>query len=611
MSLDLPANQASFTFQCAGAAGLGVLSFRGHEALSQPFHFDIEVASSSPLDSLEGMIGGSGVLTLLGLGGQRREIHGVISEAEHIGHHGDRALYRVSLVSNLFLLSLRRQSRIMQSMTTQQVIEKVMKDAGLTTEDYRFALTKSYTARDYCVQYRETDLAFVQRLIEHEGWLYFFEGDASGHKLVLTDDPIAHMPIGANMMSMPMALLGGAPDAIQVKTATGQTETSPCVHGLKRAQRVTPGSVTLGDFSFKQPAQAVQSSASGGRFSALKLVDFPGRFVEPGLAQRLANTRLQEAQTPAREVSGDSNVVLMVPGFTFRPMVGGSGLLGATVHLLTAVHHQGQQGGSLGAYGGGATHYNNFFTALPDPTAHPFRTPRLTPRPSISGLHTAKVVGPESSEIYTDEDGRIKVRFHWDRDEDREDGGQQPENRSCWIRVVQPWAGAGFGAVFVPRVGTEVVVQFLEGDPDRPVVTGCLYNRETPAPYGASQSNTQTAIRTRTSPEGDGKYNELRFEDQKDKEEIFLRAERDWLAQIRAASTESIGADWKVTVGKTWKVEVEEEVEIVCGETSIKLTKGGEVEIRGKEIRVESQGTIESVANGEHVIDGAVVKVNC
>lgn len=506
--LDL--NQAEFTFHSAALAGatLAVYQFSGRESLSQPFEFQIDLVCEDRSLDLEAPIAQSACLVLSGrlLDGSRYErcIHGVIERFVQLGAGIRHSRYQATLVPTIKPLAYTRSSRIFQKQSAPAVTQKVLSDDQVAGDWVSPMLHGSYGARDYCVQYQESDLEFIQRLWEEEGIFYFFEHSIGKDKLVLGDGGHAF----AELTAYPAIRLRDTPHLHEEGLSEFCAESS-----------LRPGATVLRDFKFQQPSLDMEATAQAGKFGAFKMYYSPGEYVDPGIGQRLVQVRLEELQCQKLRYVGTGNVRAMLPGHTFS-------LLGHRrpdcnqEYVICAVEHRGTQPAALGEEAGSSqvAVYQNRVECIPAKV--PFRPARQTPRPRIPGVQTAVVVGPPGEEIHCDEYGRVKVKFHWDRDPGCDD------NSSCWIRVSQPWAGSGQGGIFIPRIGQEVVVQFLEGDPDRPLIVGRVYNGTNPVPHGLPGAKNISTIRSASTPGGGG-YNELKFDDTKGKEEIFIHAQFD------------------------------------------------------------------------------------
>ena len=516
-------NHAMFTFSVEGCdEELRVVRFNGHESIFALFEFHLEIASS--MISLDALVGKSAVLTIEGVQGPRY-VHGMICEAGYSGETSSYTLYQVTLVPAIWNLRLRMNSQIFQQQTTPEILAKVLEAAGIPRSDFRLGLQASYAPRGYCAQYRESDLDFVSRLMEDAGIFYYFEHEEGRHVLVMTDragtgDPIA-----------------GAPTLRFIDRPEEER-----ISRFSLSESVRPQRVSLRDKNLHQPDQSME--ASEGEGTQREIYDYPGAFQETGKGgphrgNQQARLRLEALQASRRRGTGASDSPRLTPGFMFtladatRPHLEGD-------YRVIRVVHRGEQPQALDEGATGRFHYGNEFECTDKKV--PYRAPRRTPRPFVRGAQTATVVGPGGEEVHVDEHGRVKVQFHWDRQ------GGHDDASSCWVRVSQAWAGSGFGAMFIPRVGHEVIVDFLEGDPDRPIITGRVYTGLNTPPYPLPDEKTKSTIKSESSPGGGGS-NELRFEDAKGAEEVFLHGQKDWNIVIENDKSQQVGHDESLSVG--------------------------------------------------------------
>jgi type VI secretion system secreted protein VgrG len=425
---------------------------------------------------------------------------------------------------------------------------------------YSLVLQGSYSARDYCVQYRESDFDFVCRLMEEVGIFYFFRHEQDGHELVLGDSPNVHTPIRGEPL-------------IPFRDPAGMAADEECVYELSGKIEVVPGAVALRDFDFTRPSldMTVDSQASEGD-PALEVYDYPGKYEDPGPGQDVAKIRLEELRAPGQVAWGQCQSRRLAPGHTFE-LAGHAEPELNKEYLVLSVTHEGYQPEVLLFEQQNAGHsdrkpFRSTFQCMPSTV--PYRPPRRTPRPVIPGPQTAIVVGPSGEEIHTDEHGRVKVKFHWDREAPGDD------KSSCWVRVSQAWAGPGWGALYLPRIGQEVVVDFLEGDPDRPLITGRVYNGHNPPPADLPGARTQSALRSESSPGGGG-FNELRFEDASGQELIYLHAQKDMDIAIENDKTQSVGGNESLTVAKDRRKDV-------GGNQSLSVAGNDETSVRGNQM---------------------------
>jgi type VI secretion system secreted protein VgrG len=574
--------------------GLEVLHVTGVEEMSRPYQFELNLVAPKNMPvPLESVVGKNATLTICGLS-RPRFVHGTIWHFELAGELERKLSYRLVLTSHLLKLTLRKNMRIFQSMKTQDIVAKVLKEGGITDPSWKLKDPDSYKPRDYCVQYRETDLEFISRLLEEEGIAYHFVHEETKATMVLTDANAALVPID-----------GVA--AVYCDAAQGAVHDIESVDSFTFGQRMRPDRVVLRDYNFKETRPVVSEV---GEESNHEIYDYPGEFTDTSLGDRLALVRLQELQAARQLGSGAGDCNRFFPGRRFTLGIPG-GLHPVAQfnqeYLLTLVSHSGSQPRVLEEGASGPATYSNSFQVIP--ASVEYRPERRTPRPIATGTHTAVVVGPE--EIYTDQYGRVRVQFHWDRG-----GGDNPEH-SCWIRVSQGWAGAGYGSIYIPRVGQEVLVNFLEGDPDRPVITGRVYNGHQVPPYPLPRQKTKSTLKSASSPGGGGS-NEIRFEDQKGAEEIYIHAQKDLNEVVEDSRTTKVGQSDTTAVGTTSTTTVGGAatltvgghsqqtaptvhimggvvVVITVGASVITLTPGSitiaspKIDIRGQEIKINDQ----------------------
>jgi len=536
-----PANHPHFSLQLPVAHDLQVLEFRGREALSTPFAFEVELVSERPDLELETLLHQPAFLAFAPDGGG---IHGLVHRIAQ-GESGQRLTrYRLTLVPQLAYLAHRSNQRIFQHLTVPQIVARVLEEHGiLAGVGHRFDLGPVvYPAREYCVQYDESDLHFIQRLCEEEGIHYHFQHSPDGHVLVFGDDQTVFPTL--------------APVAYQQDS--GLVADQPVIKRFGLRLETRTSRVTRRDYDFEKPRLTMEAAFQSDFQPDLEDYDYPGRFVDRSRGKHLAQRALERHRHDYERAEGESDQPSLVSGhfleLTEHPRSDWNQLW-----LLDEVLHEGKQPQVLEesitsapnlhsatpsrrrgeGWGEGklvATEfhqgYRNHFTATPWDVA--VRPTLRHPKPKVLGSQTAVVTGPAGEEIHCDEYGRVKVQFHWDRH------GQADDKTSCWLRVSYSWAGDRYGGIAIPRVGMEVLVTFLEGDPDQPLVTGCLYHAEHVVPYELPANKTRTVFKTLSSPGGGG-YNELRIEDRQGQEQIYLHAQRDW--------DENIEHDQKIRIG--------------------------------------------------------------
>lgn len=518
---------------------LRVARFSGHEGLSELFHFDVILMTDDDAVAFDQVMAQPARLTLRADDGHDRHVHGIVSRFEQ-GEAGKKlTAYRVTLVPKAFRLLHRADCRIFQELAAPEIIQKVLEGAGLHAgDDFRLSLQGSYAPREYCVQYRESDFDFVSRLMEDEGIYYYFEHHEDRHVMVLGDTKSGSPPIEGDATVLFRASLGAL--------AKGEH-----VHRFQYAEEMRPGAVTLRDYDFKKPTLLLESKSEAASFAELEIYDYPGSFAKPEAGASLARVRLEERQALRRTGEGEGACERFAAGHRFTLAEHGRESFNRE-YLVTRVDHEGVEPTLMDQGGGGdLVRYENRFQVIPADV--PFRPAKVTPKPMIKGVQTAIVVGPAGEEIHTDEHGRVKVQFHWDR------LGKKDDKSSCWMRVSQLWAGESWGAMHLPRVKQEVLVDFLEGDPDRPLIVGRVYHGTNVPPYALPANKTRSAIKSSSTPGGDG-WNELRFEDKKGSEEIYLHAQKDLTIEVLNDKNQTVGHDetLKVTNNRTKEVGVDQ-----------------------------------------------------
>ena len=517
-----PANQTHFALTIEGFfSDFQVLSLQGREAISQPFVFEVELVSEKPSLDLETLLHKPAFLQLSPDGSG---IHGQIYRAAQ-GDSGKRlSRYAVTLRPQLSNLAHRINQRIFQNLNVPKIIGQVLEEHGIQSDAYAFHVGAIYPERIYCVQYDESDLQFIQRLCEEEGIHYHFQHSASAHKLVFGDDQTVFPKL--------------APVAYQQDT--GMVASDPVIKRFDVRVETRTSRTTRRDYDFEKPRLTLESAHRSDALPDLEDYDYPGRFVHRERGKHLATRALERHRSDYRLAEGKSDQPLLVSGH-FLPLTQHSNAQWNDLWLLTEVFHEGKQPQVLeesvtsdtsALKGDFHQGYRNRFKATPWDV--PNRPPLHHPKPRILGSQSALVTGPKGEEIHCDEYGRVKVQFHWDRE------GQADDKSSCWLRVSSAWAGTQYGGINIPRVGMEVLVTFLEGDPDQPLISGCLYHKANVVPYELPAHKTRSTFKTLSSPGGGG-FNELRIEDKKGQEQIFLHAQRDW--------DENIEHDQKIRVG--------------------------------------------------------------
>ncbi len=629
------ANKTHFTLSLEGVEhDFKVLEFRGREAISQPYRFDLELVSERPDLDLESLLHRPAFLAFAPDGSG---VHGLVHQAAQ-GESGQRLTrYSLTLVPQLAYLAHRTNQRIFQHLTVPQIVARVLEEHGIQADAYRFGLGPVvYPPREYCVQYDESDLHFIQRLCEEEGIHYHFQHGASGHVLVFGDDQTVFPRLAATAYQQDSGLVA---DQSVIKR-----------FGLRLETRTSR--VTRRDYDFEKPRLSMEAAFHSDFQPALEDYDYPGRFTERVRGKHLSQRALERYRHDYELAEGESDQPRLASGH-FLPLGEHPRSDWNQLWLLTEVLHEGKQPQVLeesvlelpspsgrGAGGEGpfdntdfTQGYRNHFTATPWDI--PFRPALKHPKPKVLGSQTAVVTGPAGEEIHCDEYGRVRVQFHWDRE------AQADDKTSCWLRVSSSWAGDRYGGIAIPRVGMEVLVTFLEGDPDQPLVTGCLYHKEHQVTYDLPANKTRTVFKTLSSPGGGG-YNELRIEDRKGQEQIYLHAQRDWDENIEhdqkirvgherhdtveANSYSELKAEEHLIVAGDRKVEIKPDDHLTVGQTqhiklgTAQLTRAGrEVHLKagqkmvieaGVELTLKAGGTFIKLDPGGITVSGPLARIN-
>lgn len=664
---DMSAAQIAFQVAGGDVGTFQVMRYRGTESLNQLYRFDLELAVTDETVTLEDIVGKPAVLSV-NAGHGETWFHGIVSRFEATGETAGQSYYRAELVPAMWLLTQRTNSRIFQDKNVKQIITQVLTDAGMASDRFNMdgVPDAAVEKHENCVQYRETDFNFVNRLCEEEGLWYYFEQSKEGHVLKFCAGPAGAVPINGEA-------------ALPYRPPSGMnTPDEDHVRRFRVAQSVRPGKVVLKDFNFENPGAKLEATSANNGDANLAFFDHPGEYVEQGLGDTTAERRAQEFESSRVTATGMSTCARLGPGRIFElkehptekfngkyfvtsvahrgeqavlrtsTPTGLNGLLSGQVvsALLSATGHadptvrslasglleiaQRLHSGDAGV-GRAMTHwlyhagrvsqdlgslaqalgvnpvdllalpnviadvarssvvdvrgplYECRFECIPDGVA--YRPPRVTPRPEMRGCQTARVVGPAGEEIYTDKYGRVKVQFHWDRE------GKFDDKSSCWVRVSQGSAGGQYGMMFIPRVGQEVVVDFLEGDPDDPIIVGRVYNADHLPPYELPAEKTKSVIKTNSS-KGGGGTNEICFEDAKGKEEILVYAEKDLCLRAKNNHVENIGNEYHLTVEK-------KKYELVKQETHLEVKLDVNEKIGGKKL-TKVEGDVAAEIAGKH-----------
>lgn len=555
-----------------GDDALIVESFSGTEEISRLYSYSVEAKSEKTSLSFDAMVGKVVTLIFMLSDNKKRYISGHVRRFAQPSRLDDLNHYQIEIVPWLWFLTQRSDCRIFQEKTAPEIIKEVFDAAGFSGK-YEMKTTATYRKREYCVQYRETDFNFVSRLMEEEGIFYYFTHASDSHKLVLGDAPSAHKP------------LQPSGDVIYYR-ATEEEERRGAVMDFVAEHSVRSTKVSLRDFDFVKPSTDLMVMKNES--DKYELYDYPGNYTERSDGEHYAKMRLEHHQSLVKLFSGTATERRFTTGSTFKLTEHPRSEYNAT-YMLTAVHHSGSQSDESETYQCG-------FECIPSDV--PFRPQCNAVKPTIFGCQTAMVTGPSGEEIWLDKYGRIKVQFHWDR------VGKKNETSSCWIRVARNWAGKNWGIAFHPRIGQEVIIQFIEGDIDKPIVTGSVFNEEQMPPYELPANSTQSTIKSRSSKDGTpDNFNEIRFEDKKGEEHFLIHAEKDHMIEVENDETHTVGHDRKKTVkndettiveGNRTETVKKDETITIEGNRTEKVEKDESVSITGN--RTESVEKDESVS---------------
>jgi type VI secretion system secreted protein VgrG len=525
-----------------------LVSFTGSEAISQPFSYQLDLIGENKTDiAFDKLLGQKITIEIALPGSKKRYINGVCRRVSQGARDATFTAYSLEIVPAFWLLTRRTQSRIFQRLSAPDIIKKVLD--GL---EVGFEIQGTFEPRDFCVQYRETDFNFASRLMEEEGIYYFFTHADGAHKMILANTPQGHpdMPVESK---------------IQFEEVKGGTRPEDRINDWRKAQELRSGKSTLWDHCFELPhkhleaEKVIQETAAAGKVGhklkvggndKLEIYDYPGAYAQrfdgidrgggeqPAELQKIfednkrtVGIRMQQEALPSLAIEGSGTCRQFVAGHKFM-LQGHFNADGQ--YLLTGVQHTAHLSGNYRSGENLELAYENRFTCIPFEL--PFRPLRITPRPFVQGTQTAVVVGPPGEEIFTDKYSRVKVQFHWDRE------GKGDADSSCWVRVGTPLAGRRWGMIHIPRIGQEVIVDFEEGDPDRPIIVGSVYNADQMPAYKLPAHKTKTGIKSYSSPGGGG-FNEIRFEDKKGEEQVFVHGEKDMDIRVKNDRREWIGHD--------------------------------------------------------------------
>ncbi|WP_017901723.1 type VI secretion system Vgr family protein [Pseudomonas asplenii] len=574
----------------------------GGEELGRPFEYELHLTSTDGAIDLNQLLGKPMSLSLQLQGGASRYFHGIVARCSQNVDTGQFASYQVTLRPWLWLLTRTSDCRIFQHMSIPQIIKQVFRDLGFS--DFEDVLSQPYREWEYCVQYRESSFDFVSRLMEQEGIYYYFRHEKDRHVLVLADAYGAHHPAPGY-------------ESIPYYPPDGQHRERDHLNGWQLAQEVQPGSLELNDYDFQRPSARIDVRSTMPRphtAGDYPLYDYPGSYVQSQDGEHYARTRIEAIQSLHERVQLNGNARGIGAGNLFS-LTGFGRQDQNREYLIVAARYYIAQESLESGTGTAGSQFESSLTCID--AQQSFRPLANTTRPIVRGPQTAVVVGPAGEEIWTDQFGRVKVHFHWDRHD------QSNENSSCWIRVSQAWAGKNWGSMQIPRIGQEVIVSFLEGDPDRPIITGRVYNAEQTVPYDLPANATQSGMKSRSSKGGSpANFNEIRMEDKKGAEQLYIHAERNQDIVVEVDESHSVGHDRNKSIGhdetvlignnrvrivkqedvltvgqsktdsvsQSYLIEVGENLRLVCGASVLELNASGQINLCGVQISFHASG---------------------
>ncbi|GAA3918610.1 type VI secretion system tip protein VgrG [Litoribacillus peritrichatus] len=594
-------------------------SFNSFECISQLFRHEVVMYTNGVEIDPKALIGKSVTVSLLmNQDGAvvERFFNGIVSELRSLGqrtpNEAEGNLYRdyaATVVPTSWLMLHRVNSRIFQNLTVKDIVSKLFGEHSVKFID---KLKNTYPPYEYCVQYEESDWDFVSRLLEQEGIFYFFEHANDKHSLVLADDVSAYEPCDEN----------------KVKHFSGSLAESH-ISLWNAGLNITPGKYTHKGYDLEKPQALPEASRADGSLISnqanYEVFEYEAESEFSDRSQAIANVRLEGLQKDVQTRLGASNCRSFIPGRTFEFLDHEDKSEIGKGYLLTKVILSATVANQTGANQGAEQSITNSFQCVPKDVA--YRPAPSLPKPIIHGVQTAVVTGESGDEIHIDKYGRVKVQFHWDRE------GKKDSKSSCWIRVSQTWAGKRWGAFFFPRVGQEVLVEFLNGDPDQPIIIGAVYNADLMPPYDLPANKTQSGIKTRSTKTGsDANFNELRFEDDKGKELVMLHAEKDHHLNVENDQIDWVGNDRTTTIdnndtvtiakdrnskidgsdtlkiAKKLTIDAGQEISLKTGGASITMKSDGTISIKGKNVTVEGAQT--AVKGSQVTIKGGTVAIN-
>ena len=595
----------------------------GTERFSELFEYELECrAPENNLPAVD-IVGHNATFCIKHPDGDVRFFNGFVKRFANSGRDDHSTMYRMTIVPWFWFLTQTSDCRIFQKKNVPTIVEKIFTEAGFHDFDMS-GLSKKYPKREYCVQYRESDFAFISRLLEEEGIYYYFRHENGKHVLIIADASSGYIDDGQNRF--------------EAEVPSSTSEIFDKVTNWERQFKFGSGNFSHTDYNFEAPAANLlkhEPSINKIANDHLELFEFPGRFGEGAIGQSLSRIRIEEVEKSFDTVTGEATYHWMTPGRIFSVSNHPQSNEIGRKHVLVGISFEASVRGTyVTADQADEIVMLTKFECIPDSVS--FRPDRATPQPIVEGPQTAVVVGPKNEEIYVDKFGRVKCQFHWDR------RGKKNEKSSCWIRTSQTHAGNGWGAMDIPRIGEEVIVDFLEGDPDRPIITGRVYNADNPPPFALDENNNaagKTRRGSTTKTHKGGGYNEMSMDDATGNEQIRMNAQKnmnsnvnndqtlsvgnnrtdtignDDTLKVGNNSTTSVGNDMSVDVannqttdaGKKIVMNAGSSITLKCGASKIFMNSGGVINITGTIITTMAAANAAVVAPLTQVVGGAML----
>ncbi len=556
-----------------------------NEVLGRLFTFELDLLSKEPDIKFEDILGQNITVRLTLPDDKQRYFNGFVSHFSHEGAFEEFHAYRMTVHPWLWFLTRTADCRIFQQMSVPDIIKKVFRDHGFT--DFEESLSGNYRTWEYCVQYRETDFNFVSRLMEQEGIYYFFKHEKDKHILVLADSISAHEPY-PGYEQLPFF-----PPDEHLRRERDH------IYDWNVSRQIQPGIYALNEYDFTRPKANLQVKSSiqrGHAHAALEIFDYPGEYADTGDGESYVRSRIEELQVEHEQAQAQGNARGLAVGSLFQLTDYPREDQNREYLIVAAAHQMASDAYASGSATQASQDYSCRFAALH--SKQPFRPARTTPKPKVQGPQTAMVVGPSGEEIHADKYGRVKIQFHWDR------YGKRDENSSCWVRVSHPTAGKGWGAVQIPRIGQEVIVDFLEGDPDHPIITGRVYNSDNMPPYELPGSGMVSGMKSNSTPGGGG-FNEMSMNDTKGKEAITVHAQYDMNTTVEHDQTLTVHNN------RSANIDVDDS-ESVKGNQTLSIDGNQQISVKGN--RQETIDGDESItinaSRTEHVTGSETVTID-